>query len=41
MIIQIENKEQYEQALARIYNLMQKDNPEAIELLSELKALLF
>lgn len=39
MITQIENKEQYDQALARIYNLMQMDNPEATTLLEELKAL--
>lgn len=39
MITQIENKEQYEQALARIYNLMQMDNPVATALLDELKAL--
>lgn len=39
MITQIENKEQYEQALARIYNLMQMDNPVAKGLLDELKAL--
>jgi antitoxin component HigA of HigAB toxin-antitoxin module len=39
MITQIENKEQYEHALARIYTLMQMDNPVATPLLEELKAL--